>query len=64
MCMNTFPKVPETLKLLRFVGIEFFFFFFFFFSPKQLCILVSRKVTIRKFKMVYFETKDVMELET
>ena len=59
MCMNTFPKVPETLKLLRFVGIDFFFL-----STKQLCILVSRKVTIRKFKMLYFKTNDVMVLET
>ena len=45
MCMNTSSNVLETFKLMRIVGRDMFF--------NQLCIMVSRKVTIRKFKILY-----------
>ena len=44
--MNTSPNVLDRLKLLRFGGIDPFF--------NQICITVSRKVTIRKFKLPYY----------
>ena len=49
MCMNTSPNVNKRLKLLRFIGIEIFF--------QQVCYMVSGKVTIRKFKMLYFRNE-------
>ena len=49
MCMNTSRYLPETFKHLRIIGRDMFF--------NQLCIMVSRKVTIRKFKMLYFQNK-------
>ena len=55
MCMNTSRYVLETFKLLRIIRGDMFF--------NQLCIMVSCKVTIRKFKMLYFKMKDVTELE-
>ena len=59
MCMNTSPNVLERLKLLRSIGIDFNFF-------NQIAhIVVSRKVTIRKFKMLFIlDTKDDTELES
>ena len=52
MCMNTSPNILERLKLLRFKGIDLSFF------PNQiLCIMVLRKVTIGKFKMLYFQNE-------
>ena len=50
ICKDTSPNVLETLSLLRFIGIDIFL-------SKQLCIMVSRKVTIRKFKILYFRNE-------
>ena len=50
ICMNTSSNSPESLILFRFIGIDFFF------QPIE--IALSCKVTIRKFKMLYFTNEN------
>ena len=54
MCMNTSSNVLERLKLLRFIGIDFFF-------SNQ--VALYHGVT-KDDNSEIFETKDVAELET
>ena len=46
--MNTSPSVNIKLKLLRFIGIDIFF---------KVIDMVSSKVIIRNFKMLYFRNE-------
>ena len=54
MCMNTSPNVLERLKLLKFIGIDFFF-------SNQ---IASYHGVTQEDNSEIFETKDVAELET
>ena len=58
MCMKTSSGDLEMLKLLRFIGTDFFF-------NQKLCTMVSCKGTIQEIENAeFFETKDIMELVT
>ena len=58
MCMNTSPEVLERLKWFRFIGIDI--------SSNQIALYhgVTQGDDSEIFKMLYFETKHVTELET